>query len=119
MSFSGGNLLEDFANDITLGRNSRVLNLSSNRLNLDFTLSRGTYSGTVVDPETGRSRMFRGAVLQKPNQGFGFLAGTKPDEPGAPRAYRTALTRHYPAAFSSSFPGFGPALRGRWPIRNG
>jgi hypothetical protein len=76
VSFSGGNLIEDFANVITLGLSSRVTNLSSNRLTLNFTLSRGTYSGVVVEPATGRSKTYQGAILQKPNEGFGFLSGT-------------------------------------------
>jgi hypothetical protein len=89
--FSGGNLTEDFANAITLGLSSRVTNLSSNHLTLNFILPRGTYSGAVVDPATGRSKTFQGAVLQKPNKGYGFLTGTNqtsrvrilPTEPAA------------------------------------
>ena len=76
IAFSGGNLPSDFANTIRLGTGGKATNLSSNQLTMNFTLSRGTYSGTVVDPASGAKRSFQGVVLQKRNEGFGLLTGT-------------------------------------------
>jgi len=76
VEFSGGNLLSDFSNSILMGPYSRVNNLSGNPLTLSFSMSLGTYSGTVTDPTTLKRLSFKGAVLQKQNAGFGFLTGT-------------------------------------------
>jgi len=76
LAFAGGNLETDFTNSISLGRSSRVINNSSNRLTMSFSLPQGTFSGRVIDPATGKWRNFSGAVLQKLNAGFGLLLGT-------------------------------------------
>ena len=76
LEFSGGNLPSNFTNLVTVGASSKVFNLSSNKLSLKFTLSNGTYSGSVTDPGTGKSRSFSGAVFQKLNAGYGYLLGT-------------------------------------------
>ena len=74
--FAGGNLAADFTNSISLGLYSRVTNHDTNRLSLAFSLSRGTFSGHVTDPLSGKSSSFSGAVLQKLNAGYGLLIGT-------------------------------------------
>jgi hypothetical protein len=76
VAFSGGNLIADFTNSVALGPNSRVINLSSNRLTMSFSLSTGTFRGSAMDRSTGRSMPYSGAVLQKLNAGYGFLPGT-------------------------------------------
>jgi hypothetical protein len=76
VTFIGGNLAADFTNAITLGLNSRVTNLSSNRLALNFSLATGTFTGSAADLSSGKPRSFMGAVLQKQNVGAGFLLGT-------------------------------------------
>jgi len=76
VDFSGGNLPADFSNMINLGLNSKVTNLSSNKLSLSFGLSTGLYRGAVIDPATGKSSTYSGAVFQKLNNGYGFLLGT-------------------------------------------
>jgi hypothetical protein len=76
VTFSGGNLPGDITNLVVLGLSSHVTNLSSNRLTLSFSLPNGTFSGAVVEPQTGRSFPLKGAVLQKLNTGGGFLTGT-------------------------------------------
>ncbi|HXJ76565.1 MAG TPA: hypothetical protein VNM37_27155, partial [Candidatus Dormibacteraeota bacterium] len=56
--------------------NGTVSNQSSNRLSLTFTKSTGLWKGTVLDPATGRSLLFRGVVLQGQNDGSGFFLST-------------------------------------------
>ena len=77
VEFSGGNLAADFTNDVALGLNSQVTNLSgSNRFSMSFSLSTGTFRGHAADPVSGKTYAFAGAVLQKMIEGHGFLLGT-------------------------------------------
>jgi hypothetical protein len=76
VSFEGGNLASDFSNEILLGPKSLVANLGNNLMSLKFSTSKGTFSGSVVDPSNGRLAKFQGAVLQKLDAGFGFLLAT-------------------------------------------
>jgi hypothetical protein len=73
--FFGGNIGIPFANDISFGPSDRVVNLSSNRLNLVVSAS-GLFTGTVVEPGTGRMRTYGGAILQKLQAGYGLALGT-------------------------------------------
>ena len=75
VDFSGGNLSSDFSNNISLGLSSKVTNLSSNKLTMTFTTSTGLYKGTVVDPNSGLTLPFAGAVFQKTELGYGSLMG--------------------------------------------
>jgi hypothetical protein len=75
MNFAGGNLANNFANIITLASSNQVINLSSNKLTMTFAVGNGTFSGKVVDPSSGKTNSFSGAVLQKANAGYGFLLG--------------------------------------------
>jgi len=75
VDFSGGNLNSDFSNDIALGLSSKVTNVSSNKLSMVFTTGTGLYKGTVVDPATGTTSPFAGAVFQKVDMGYGSLMG--------------------------------------------
>jgi hypothetical protein len=74
--FDGGNLAVPFTNTITLSVGNKIVNLSSNKLSLSFSLASGLFQGSVVDPSTDRAFSFRGALLQKQNIGCGFLLGT-------------------------------------------
>jgi hypothetical protein len=74
--FSGGNLAADFTNSVVFGPSSQITNLSSNPLTLTFSLSAGTFKGSVTDPATGNSLPFSGAVFQKQSAAYGFLLGT-------------------------------------------
>jgi hypothetical protein len=76
IAFAGGNLAVPFGNSILLGANSKVTNLGSNKLALSITTSSGLFKGSVVNPATGKSLAFSGALLQKQNAGSGFLLGT-------------------------------------------
>jgi hypothetical protein len=75
IDFSGGNLSSDFANNIALGASSKVSNLSANKLAMAFTTTTGLYKGTVVDPTSGATLPFAGAVFQKTDMGYGSLMG--------------------------------------------
>jgi len=50
--------------------------LSPNALSLAFSPPTGAFNGSVVEPSTGKSLSFSGAVLQKISSGYGFLLGT-------------------------------------------
>jgi hypothetical protein len=65
-----------FTNVVTLAANNRILNQSSNRLSLTFSVTTGTFRGSVTDPTTKLSSSFSGAVLQNLNAGFGTLLTT-------------------------------------------
>jgi len=75
VDFSGGNLSSDFSNDISLGLSSKVTNHGANKLSMAFTTTTGLYKGTVVDPTSGATLPFAGAVFQKTQLGYGSLMG--------------------------------------------
>lgn len=67
--FSGGDLTNPFTNDVSVS-GSTINNLSAtNKLTMKFSASKGTFTGSVVDPFTGVSMPFNGVYLQ--NEGFG------------------------------------------------
>lgn len=76
LNFSGGNLAASFCNLINIGAKSKITNLSSNKLAMTVTVNNGTYSGTVVDPTSGKLLPFGGVVMQNRKSGYGFLSGT-------------------------------------------
>lgn len=75
VAFSGGNLLEDFANQISFDAAGRVSNQSSNRLALSFSAGTGAFRGNVVDPVSGSTLPFSGVVLKKANAAYGLMLG--------------------------------------------
>jgi hypothetical protein len=76
MKFSGGNLPEDFTNSVALGISSKIINESPNALSMTFSLTTGTFNGRVLDPGTGKTKTFHGAILQRFDAGYGTLLGT-------------------------------------------
>jgi hypothetical protein len=76
VGFEGGNLPAPFANDVLLEPGSRIVNRSSNRLAMSIALATGRFSGSAVDPHTGKILTFRGALLQKGHFGSGLFLGT-------------------------------------------
>jgi hypothetical protein len=76
LSFAGGNLAADFANQISIGSNNHVTNLSSNAVKMSFSPSTGRFSGSVTDPATSKSFSFSGVALQKSATAAGFALGT-------------------------------------------
>ena len=73
--FSGGGLSEDLIDTISIGPNSRVTNLSANKLGLSFSSSNGLFKGAVLPPEASRATPFNGVVFQKQNAAYGFFLG--------------------------------------------
>lgn len=71
--FTGGNLVSDFTNPLTLMPGGKVANLGDNKLTMNFSFLTGAFSGKVTDPASGKSFPFSGVVLQKLNAGYGFL----------------------------------------------
>jgi hypothetical protein len=73
---ANGNLA-GFTNQISLGADSKVTNLStSNALTLTVTTTTGLFKGSVVNPITGKAVAINGVVLQQQNFGGGFFLGT-------------------------------------------
>jgi hypothetical protein len=74
--FTNGNLAADFANDVTLGLDNKIVNNSPNRLTLSISKSSGLLSGSVIPPGATKALSLKGALLQKQNRGAGLLLGT-------------------------------------------
>jgi len=66
-----GKLTESFTNLFVLGSDNKVT--STNKMTLSITTASGLFKGTAVDPVTGKTLSFNGAVLQKQNRGAGFF----------------------------------------------
>jgi hypothetical protein len=73
---ANGNLPQAFTNQIALGADNKVTNLSSNKLTLTLKTSSGLFKGSVVDPATLKTIPIGGVVLQKQNMGSGWFFGT-------------------------------------------
>jgi hypothetical protein len=74
--FHGGNLTAPFTNLVTLTSSDRVINGSANSLALTLNAANGRFSGNVNVPETARTNIFKGVVLQAVGAGFGYFLGT-------------------------------------------
>ncbi|HHY84619.1 MAG TPA: tandem-95 repeat protein [Verrucomicrobia bacterium] len=74
--FAGGDLSSSFENAIAFNAKGKVVNLSDNKLSLAISTKTGTFKGKVVNPTTGGTHSFAGAVLQKQNAAFGYLTGS-------------------------------------------
>ncbi len=72
---TGGNLAQNITNPIVLGANNKVANVGGTKIALAIAPSSGLFSGSVIDPATGKSISVSGVVLQKPNIGCGFFLG--------------------------------------------
>lgn len=79
VTFVGGNLAENFFNEISLASN-KVTNLSTNQLKLSINRKTGLFSGKVATPDGEYTIPFKGVVYQKQNLGWGFFLG--PDQSG-------------------------------------
>jgi len=75
LRLEGSDLGQAIVNQISLGRNNRVINLSSNKLALTFRPALGSFAGRVVDPVTLKTVSFGGVVLQPMDIGIGFFSG--------------------------------------------
>ena len=75
IEFNGGNLTNGIINQITLDSNNRIHNLSTNDLSLRFSLSNGSFRGSVRDPDSRDWIPFWGVVLQDRAIGLGVFPG--------------------------------------------
>jgi len=75
IEFNGGNLTNGIINQITLDSNNRIHNLSTNDLSLRFSLSNGSFHGSVTDPDSRDWIPFWGVVLQDRAIGLGVFPG--------------------------------------------
>jgi hypothetical protein len=75
VTFSRGNVTPVFSNSVRFAAN-KLTNLGDSKLSLSVSLSSGLFKGSVVNPATGKSASFKGALLQSQNVGSGFLLGT-------------------------------------------
>lgn len=57
---------------IRLGKDDRIVSLSTNQWSLQLFRSTGLFQGTVQDPDTGRKLPVQGVLLQFSNQGMGY-----------------------------------------------
>lgn len=71
-----GGLAQDLTNHVALDSANRFSNLGPNPLNLTLSTSSGLFQGSMVDPATGKSIAFYGALLQKQNRGAGYFSNT-------------------------------------------
>ena len=76
VGFTGGNLMQPFTNDVTLRLNNKVTNGSSNKLVLTIVPATGLFNGTAMTPDTGRTIVFKGALLQRQDFGAGYFLDT-------------------------------------------
>jgi Divergent InlB B-repeat domain/Fibronectin type III domain len=76
VNFLGGYLPANFGNLIQFDAGNKIINLSSNKLSMVFSLPTGTFTGTVTDPTLNQTWSFSGALMQRDNAAYGFLLGT-------------------------------------------
>ena len=76
VSFSGGGMIDALNDQVTIGPNGRVTNLSDNKLSLTFSPGNGLFRGMVVPPGEQRSTSFSGVAFQKQNAAYGYFLGT-------------------------------------------
>jgi hypothetical protein len=65
-----------FTNSFIVFPNNQVRNTGTNRFALTLSSSRGLFSGSVKHPSLGKTTVFRGALLQNQDAGYGFFVST-------------------------------------------
>jgi len=70
----GAGLSQSVTNPFTIGANNKVT--GSNGMKLTFTPASGTFTGSVVDPDTGKPLTISGIALQSDDAGFGKFTTT-------------------------------------------
>ena len=73
---TGGNLTDTITDQITIDSRNRVTDISGNKLVLTFSVSAGTFSGSLANPAVPKPIPFKGVVLQKNGTANGFFLGT-------------------------------------------
>lgn len=73
---AGGNLGGTVTGEVMVLPNGTMMAQSGGALKIGVSPATGLFKGTVLDPATGRPRVFSGVVLQKWNIGSGLVLGT-------------------------------------------
>jgi hypothetical protein len=71
-----GDLVSFVSNSVTLNTNDKITLCVTNGFKLTLTARTGLFSGSFVNPATSKSTMFKGALLQKQNDGAGLFLDT-------------------------------------------
>jgi hypothetical protein len=76
--FSGGGLTSSFFDNFTMDSHNKASSAPTNKLTLSINASSGLFSGTTLNPETGKSIPFQGIFLLWDNAflGGGFFSNT-------------------------------------------
>jgi hypothetical protein len=69
----GGDLAAPFTNSIAIGADNRIV--GDNQLTLTISPTKGTVTGSFVDPSTNKKRAVKGVALQVQNEVRGFFLG--------------------------------------------
>jgi hypothetical protein len=71
-----GNLgAQMITNQVTLSAANKVTNLGTNSLTLTITTSSGLFKGSFLNPVTGKTTIFQGAIVQSLGHGYGNFPG--------------------------------------------
>ncbi len=71
-----GDLVSFLSNSVTLNTNDKVTLCVTNGFKLTLTARTGLFSGSFINPSTSKPLTFKGALLQKQNDGAGLFLGT-------------------------------------------
>ena len=71
-----GGLASSVSNSVTLNAMNKITSCTTNRFTLTVTTKTGLFSGSFINPGTGKPAKFRGALIQKQNDGAGFFLGS-------------------------------------------
>jgi uncharacterized repeat protein (TIGR03803 family) len=74
--FSDGNLLNGLTNGIALLKGNAIGYVSGSKLSLKLKPANGTFSGSVLNPATGKQLPFNGVLLPSSDTGLGYFLGT-------------------------------------------
>ena len=76
ISLTGGNLAQSFTNQIEIGANGQITDLTTNKVALNLTASSGLLTGSVFDAATGKAISVNLIVLQNQQTAAGFFLGS-------------------------------------------
>jgi cyclophilin family peptidyl-prolyl cis-trans isomerase len=76
VTFAGPNLANEITNQVSVGLNNSITNLSPNKLSLLIAKPAGTFSGNVQPPGETRLVPFKGALLPALGYGVGYYLST-------------------------------------------
>ncbi len=74
--FGGGNLTEEFTEDVHRAPNDRVIDQGTNKLSLTILRPSGLFRGSVEAPENGGTISYKGALFQNGDFGSGYFLHT-------------------------------------------